>query len=167
MIQYQAIKGSGANKKTSQTVAAEMTRLDPKGEGMTARELQLAEAPDDAPLHNEFEWDNEVAGTLYRDEQARGLMRCVELVVKSEPNTPDYRGRAYLAVRADDEEVKVYRPALLVLKDETQAPQIVADAIRQLRGWRERWRSYSEVSNLFAKSIEAIDEELESIKEVN
>jgi hypothetical protein len=166
---YRAKKGSGISHKVANVVALEMTRLDPEGDGITAHALHISQKPIDMPLHSEFEWRDDFAGSLYRDSQARGLLRCVFLVSDDEEGTPAYEGRAFLAIKAeatddedgDDECAKVYKPALLVLKDENLSTQVIDDALRQLKGWRDRWHSYSEVATRLQKVISAIDEVFE------
>ena len=165
---YHARPGGRHDQKTAETVAAEMNRLDPVGDGVTAREFHLSQKPKRAPLHEEFEWDNKKAADLYRDDQARGLIRCVMVTEEGQSGEP-HEARAFLAVKTDtsqpdeDEEgvdARRYRPIALVMADEPQANQILEDALRQLQGWRERWGSYKDLSERFAGVFRAIDEAL-------
>jgi hypothetical protein len=58
--------------------------------------LQVAE-PEDHPLHHRFEWDDSVAGPLYRLEQAARIIRSVRVVVEREPERPPVSVRAFVA----------------------------------------------------------------------
>ncbi len=39
------------------------------------------------PLHEQFEWDNGIAGEKFREQQARSLIRTVKLVITTEERT--------------------------------------------------------------------------------
>lgn len=67
-------------------------------EGRLSPELlvQLAE-PEEHPLHHRFEWDDTVAGRLYRLDQAAGIIRSVRVVVEREPERPPIKVRAFVA----------------------------------------------------------------------
>jgi hypothetical protein len=58
-------------------------RLQVDGALTPSRVLESAQ-PDDAPLHNAFEWDDTTAGNEYRLIQARQLIRAVVVVVESD-----------------------------------------------------------------------------------
>lgn len=61
---------------------ATLRRIEKK-HGKVTPKLLVAEAePEKHPLHSEFEWDDSIAGPLYREDQARTLIRSVEYVSK-------------------------------------------------------------------------------------
>lgn len=60
-----------------------------KGEGrLTPGAVVDAARPEDSPLHKLFEWDDAKAAEAHRLSQARGLIRCVQVVVESSEPTP-------------------------------------------------------------------------------
>jgi hypothetical protein len=61
--------------------AAEILRLLHEHQGVDA-ELVVAEAtPENSPLHQHFEWDDAIGGHQWRLQQARHLLRHIELPV--------------------------------------------------------------------------------------
>lgn len=61
-------------------ILARLKKLTKRGSLTTETVLDDAKNPT-SPLHNQFEWDNAVAGQRYRVEQARKLIRSIRLVV--------------------------------------------------------------------------------------
>ncbi len=64
MSSYRSRKGARIGHEKAGLVAQEMTRIDPEGEGVTGRTFHLSQRPENAPLHEDFEWDDSVAGLL-------------------------------------------------------------------------------------------------------
>jgi hypothetical protein len=58
--------------------------------------VQIAQ-PEDHPLHQRFEWDDSVAGPLYRREQAAQIIRSARIVIEREPERPPVSVRAFVA----------------------------------------------------------------------
>ena len=61
-----------------QQVLAEMEAA--LGRPPTADEIIEAATPEDHVLHGDFEWDNTVAGHHWRQNQARAILRCVQVL---------------------------------------------------------------------------------------
>jgi hypothetical protein len=60
-----------------------LRRLEKKHGYVSPKLLVDEAAPENHPLHDQFEWDDEVAGPLYRENQARVLIRSVVYIKKS------------------------------------------------------------------------------------
>ena len=61
--------------RTSAQAAGEVcAMLESSADGLSAKSLVNASRDKNAPLHDEFEWDDAVAGELYREGQARVLI---------------------------------------------------------------------------------------------
>lgn len=70
----------GSRHKTDANVAYMVTK-DLEDRGMlTAQNLVEVSRPEDAPLHDEFEWDDSVAAEEYRKTQARGIIRSIQII---------------------------------------------------------------------------------------
>jgi hypothetical protein len=157
---YQAHPGARFNDEEANRIAGEVTRLDPHGRGVGARDYHLSQKPEEAPCHGLFEWDNEQAADLYRDDQAREQLRSVYYVVKTAQRR-EQPIRAFLAVSPAPGAPKVYRPSGQVLREEAGSLQILEEARRQLQAWRDRWHTYGEVVARFSAVFETIDELLD------
>lgn len=62
--------------------AEEIRRLEDRRGRVTAERLVAAAADPDHPMHEDFEWDNELAGHQYRLDQARQYIAQVRVVVE-------------------------------------------------------------------------------------
>lgn len=69
------------------------------------RELWKAHKRRDAPLHSFYEWDNNAAGDLYRDNQSRLLMRSLVVEYEEFPEQPPQQ----LMVRTRIKSVRGYQ----------------------------------------------------------
>lgn len=164
---YRAKKGARIKTEVAQIVVSEMSRLDPEGIGVSCRRLQISQQPEEAPLHPQFEWNDRLAGVLYRDEQARHLMAAVEIELEVAEGESQW-GRAYLPVtkggdEEEDEEaagLKIYRPTEVVFAEPDEAEEQMRYAEGVLRAWRSRVRWQKAISERFASVLAAIDQVL-------
>lgn len=78
----------GLHHKTNAAAAAvELERIR-KERGLTATAVIEESRPETAPLHNEFEWNDETAANKFRLDQARHLIRDVLVVRAGEKPVP-------------------------------------------------------------------------------
>jgi hypothetical protein len=73
------LKAGSRIKTAAEVVGKECERLEREGR-LTAKELVNESRPKDAPLHNEFEWRDKVAGELWREQQARHIINSVVVI---------------------------------------------------------------------------------------
>jgi len=67
-------------------------------EGRLSPELLVQIAtPEEHPLHPRFEWEDSVAGPLYRLEQAARIIRSARVVIEREPERPPVSVRAFVS----------------------------------------------------------------------
>ena len=79
-------KMSGLHKVSASVAGQICQQLSDSPEGLTARRLVDVSRDKNAPLHNEFEWDDSIAGEKYREEQAQQLIHHL-IIVKSDIET--------------------------------------------------------------------------------
>lgn len=82
-------------------VRAELRRLYEQHDHLSADLVLGAATSDASPLHDQFEWNNDVAGHKYRLGQARDLIRTVK--IRRVETDRDLDVRAYLSVRSPQE----------------------------------------------------------------
>jgi len=82
--QYVFREGARVGGVKPEIAAKELQRLQKAG-AITAPAVVEAARPDDAPLHPVFEWDDEAAADEYRLEQARRLIRAVQVIENDQP----------------------------------------------------------------------------------
>lgn len=70
------------------SLRGELEALYERNLRLTPADVVEAARPVDAPLHDRFEWDDEIAGEAYRLEQARSLIRRVRIRIENEDDEP-------------------------------------------------------------------------------
>jgi len=105
--------------------------------------------------HNYFEWDNKICGGKWREQQARVLIDSIEEVTFVKSGEP-VSVRSFLNVNIDGQ--NTYVPQKVVFQRATLSGQIVANALRELTGWTNRYETYSELSELCSGVRVVVDE---------
>lgn len=83
----------GANNKVdAQSAGEELERIKSlNNDQLKPQTIVDASEPEDAVLHPAFEWRDEVAGNLYRNSQARNIVRSIRVIVPETKTTePKY-----------------------------------------------------------------------------
>ncbi len=109
--------------------------------GLTARNLLEVSRPEEAPLHNEFEWDDSIAAEAYREEQARYIIR--QLVIQTEEEQPA-TVRAFFKI-----EGKTYEDVGTILMSPTKTQAMLERALTEFRAFRAKYYSLKELTPLF------------------
>lgn len=112
--------------------------------GKLTPEIVVNEARDkDHPLHNRFEWDNEVAGEAWRREQAHRLIQKVKVVYReADDKQPEKSVRAFHAVRS--EKGHVYEPVDKVVRDDFTRQLLLNDMRREWQALKRRYEEFEE-----------------------
>lgn len=102
-------------------------------------------------LHSLFEWDDAVAATERRIDQARYILRKIHVVIESSPETPPTR--AFVSVIKDDN--PIYTSIQTALTDDDLHKQLVAKAYKEALDWMQRYRDLVEFAAVF-RALEAV-----------
>lgn len=133
----------GAQIKTPADVAGQVCQQLEESGGLTAKRLLDASRPVDAPLHNEFEWDNNEAAEKYREYQAAHIIRCI--IVRPEPANKE-PVRAFINIA---DEKRSYRSLDVVLNTTTMREQMLGQALKDLRAFEVKYSTLSELAEVF------------------
>lgn len=127
--------------------AGEVCRQLEETVGLTAKNLLDASRPPDAPLHKEFEWDDSKAAEMYREDQARTIIR--HLVIK------DYQKPSYAPIRAffRVQDAKSYESTEVLLRTEDKHQALLQTALKELNAFRMKYAALEELCDVF-KAIE-------------
>lgn len=132
---------TGSVHKTDPNIAAKVTaELEEQGK-LNAKNLVDVSRPEDAPLHNEFEWDNDVAAEKYREEQARGIIRHLQVVV--EENKPQ---KVYCNLIRTEAEYTTIEKAI---RQEDTREMLLRNAFREMETFRLKYESLKELAEIF------------------
>jgi hypothetical protein len=98
----------------------------------------------ESPLHNLFEWDDSKAAELYREDQARWVIR--HLVLAKDETGQEVEGtvRAFLLINEDDDETRGYVDTAIALGNAESRQEILDRALRELMSWQGRYEHLKE-----------------------
>lgn len=132
---------STARIKVDANVAGQIFEELEQTVGLTAENLLNASRNENAPLHNEFEWDDDIAAEEYRKEQARYLIRnlCVQTEQKCE--TPV---RAYFIVNS-----KSYENIQTIFTDGVKHCALLDIALKELKAFQQKYKMLKELYPVF------------------
>lgn len=141
----------------AEEAASELQRIEQKYGEVTPRNLLDESTPEDAVMHNCYEWDDSKAADNYRLWQSRHIMSCLvvtyadeaetepkEIVVRAFQNVSEEREGRFISVEK-------------AFESTTTRDIILQKAFEELAMFRKK---YSDLSEL-AKVITAIDEAIE------
>ena len=135
----------GSHHKVSAQIAGEVcAALEERGE-LTAQNLVEVSRPEDAPLHEEFTWDNDVAAELWRKHQAQHIISHISL--KTETPTPV---RAFFNIEVKSPN---YESLNTIVKHEDKYDALLRTALRELEAFRRKYRMLAELEQVM-KAIE-------------
>ena len=139
---------------TAETAHEVIQNLQAQGK-KTAKDLVEASRPEDAPLHSLFEWDDAVAAEKYREEQARVIIRHIAYEEEQEGKNP-VQVRAFFQI---DNASSDYEPTVKIMTDDEKYRQLLATATRELKWFRDKYRTLKELNGVFAAIDQLTQEE--------
>lgn len=139
-------------KADAQTAGAVCEELEKKG-GLTAEALVDVSRSEDAPLHSEFEWDNDAAAEKYRVSQARYIIRALVIkredvdedgnIVEEEPDAAPVR--AFFTV----DKQAGYESTQKILTCAEKRIALLDTAMKELHSFERKYQTLTELYPLF------------------
>lgn len=118
---------------------------------LEAGDIVEAARPETSPLHAHFQWDDAAAAELYREDQARDLVRSLTIDI-SRSNLETRPVRAFVNVETGGE--RGYVTTATAMSSADLRKQVIEKAFAELEAWRARHAELTELARIFA----AIDE---------
>lgn len=127
--------------KADAQVAGEICEALASEDKLTAKNLVEVSRPEDAPLHNAFEWNDTIAAEAYRENQARYIIRSVEIVEeKAEPV------RAFFNIEYKEPE---YKHIDAILQCAGDRALLLARAMNELKAFEKKYSQLDELAEVF------------------
>lgn len=139
-------KVAGIMPVDAQTAGEELNRIYTKNGALNPADIVDESRPEDAPLHDCFEWRDDVAAEKYREQQAQTIVRAI--VASNEDAPKSESVRAFVHVR------NTYEPISVVVNDAEKMQEVLQTALRELAAFRRKYETLSELAPVFR----AIDE---------
>lgn len=130
-------KGAACIKADAQQAGLVCEQLEQTG-GLTAKRLLDASRPADAPLHDEFEWNDTEAAEKYREQQARHIINSLTIVVEEQPVT-----RAFLNIRAAGSS---YESVQAIVQQEDKYAALLAQCKKDLQAFLQKYNQIKELA---------------------
>ena len=128
-------------KLDANEVGQEFEKIENKYGVVTAEKVVAIAENENNVLHNYFEWDNEKAGHLWRKQQARTLIACVEVTYINEDKTDPVTVRAFVNTKKD----QGYQRIEKVVTDIDSYQRLLDKAYDDLRVVRDKYTDLQEI----------------------
>lgn len=116
-------------------------------------ELVEASRPEDAPLHDEFEWNDTVAAQKWREQTGRVMI--ASIVVTPDVEESSQPVRAFFNIERGTHE---YIPTEIIFSDEAKKQRLLDIAKRELFAFEAKYKTLTELDAVF-KAIDALKED--------
>lgn len=143
---------SGSRIKCDAQVAGEFINdiSNKNGYNVTAQELLDASRPEDTPLHNDFEWQDDIAAEEYRKYQARNILHSLTIVVEHKDNenkNGESDVRAFFVIKENDKQS--YKPIQVIMQDNNYEQQLYNSALRELIAVKNKYATIQRLKHIF------------------
>ncbi len=145
-------KVAGFHKVSADVAGAVCEKLEAEG-NLTAKALVDASRPEDAPLHSEFEWSDDVAAEKWREQQGRLIINQLTVVFDNQEPV-----RKFFNI---EKATPTYSSIDVILKNEDTKEQLLQLALKELNAFKRKYSQLTELSKLFDAISEA-EEALEN-----
>lgn len=137
----------------------ELRKLKKEGK-LHAEAVVEAARPDDSPLHDYFEWNDDAAAAKFRIVQARELIRTVRVFY---PETKDHRP-VFVSLQPDRQDEGGYRELRDVLASDALRDELLRTLLGELQAMQERYKVLTEMAPIFASAVAAVESKIATPK---
>ena len=135
---------SGSHIKSDAEKAGKMCEELEKTVGLTAETLLEANKDENAPLHNEFEWDDTKAAHQYRLTQSRHIINCLCYTEeKAEIKEPV---RAFFKI---EQKCSNYESTTKIISSKDKYQMLLEQAYKELQAFTSKYKSLKELNGVF------------------
>ena len=141
-------KGEVGYSVKAETVGRIFEGIEKRNGAVTSAAVLQSARHESSPIHNVFEWRDDVAAEKYRLQQATTLICNLMVKVETEEEKPPVTVRAYVNVseRKNGEFVSVVK----ALQGEDSREKVLGDALRELEAFQRKYSSLNELAAVFA-----------------
>lgn len=149
-VEYKAAEGASFGDADAERIALFLNKLYPNG--ATPEEvLDAAQRPDAPPaLKSQFDWNDKSAAKKYRINQARKVLRSINVVITT--TGKPIETRAYHAVVPVGEPKKRYMAMQVVWSTPVYANQVLETARVEMESWVHRYQGYQKLAAAVASA---------------
>jgi CRISPR/Cas system CSM-associated protein Csm2 small subunit len=152
---YSPVVGSPLSQEQAERYGSRIDLLIEQNNGMITPELVVTDAASKkSPLHDYFQWDDAKAAEEYRLTQAGQLLRFINVTYNDEEKP----AKAYhnVVVTIENKSQRGYVNLQRVLSEEELLEQVLKQALKEIKTWREKYRQYKSLGTI-VNLVSAID----------
>ena len=144
------------NRFSAQMVGEQFEAIEKRDGTLTKSAIVEAARSKDNPMHDMFEWDDAVAGELYREDQAGYYIRTlvVQIVPVGNPNGKPVQMRGFVNVTPVNRNAPEGKGTFMNVNRAVEQPDtykiVLERAKNQLRIFREQYKNIKELEPVFA-----------------
>lgn len=120
------------------------------GESATAKQIVERARDEESELHHCFTWDDSVAAELYREDQARLVVRSLVFTKSDKSKEPTKVRVMHIA-----DEPHIYKHTVLIMQNKTEYEAMLERAIGELRAFQAKYKTLTELEEVF-NAIDAL-----------
>ena len=140
-------KVKGLYKASAQVVGEICDELQNSPQGLTPATLLEVASDKTSPLHDDFEWRDDVAAQKYRLQQAADMIRCVTVVIESGTAEPQ-KERAFVV---KGEGNSAYVSLKNAISNDVWRENLLKQARNELRYFQGKYRRLEELAGVNAE----------------
>ena len=138
----------------AQVVGEIFEELEKSETGLTPQALVDASRDEEAPLHDEFEWRDDVAAEKYRCDQAAKIIRNVVIVKSQDDEERKAPTRAYVSIPGNEHRYVAVKAAL---DNAVWKEHLLLTAKREMQQFYGKYRRLDELAGVLDAIAEYLD----------
>lgn len=138
-----AWKGGVVFKTPAEEAFLVMDKLA-KENNLSAQALVDVSRPEDAVLHQDFEWRDPVAAEEYRKGTARNMINSIVVVHEEKPQQEPVRAFFHITPAQPN-----YEPVEVIMQDVNKTDLLMQQAMKELLAFRAKYNGLKEFQKLF------------------
>ena len=140
-------KIKGIYKADAQVAGEICEELQNSPQGLTPETLLEVASDKTCPLHNDFEWRDDVAAQKYRLQQAADMIRCITIVIDN--GNPDTQNERAFVVKGDRK--SAYVSLKNAISNDVWRENLLKQAKDELRWFQGKYRRLEELAGVNAE----------------
>jgi len=149
-IIYRAASGAQFDSKKAQVYGEALAALmEDQDAPLSPHEIIQEARKKKSVLHDVFEWDDANAGIRWRVQQANHLTNHIKIVLNINEEEIEQKAFFSVVVKMNGDTKRGYKTIRAVIADLDLREQVISGALRELIGWQQRYKEYSELADIF------------------
>lgn len=158
-MKYYASKTANFDDTKANAIGQEMEALHKKHGALTPEIVVGAAQRKSSAMHNQIQWDDDLAAAAYRRQQARNLIGKIVIHVKGEEVRAFHNITVHMEPAEEDSKPQnIYISYRDVAKDQDMEAQLLESARRSLTHFSEKYKTLASVSRHIDAALEEIEE---------